>query len=86
LHRAVLRRLVPGPAAGRHDSSGEEAPAPLYQVALLPGVGAMLAGTARLLWPPAAWIRLRYGPLPPGGVLRGRMVHLARLWGPSAGR
>jgi hypothetical protein len=46
----------------------------------------MLAGTARLLWPPAAWIRLRYGPLPPGGVLRGRMVHLARLWGPSAGR
>jgi hypothetical protein len=85
-HRAVLRRLVPGPAAGRRDSGGEEAPAPLYQVALLPGVGAMLAGMARLLWPPAAWIRLRYGPLPPGGVLRGRMVHLARLWGPSAGR
>ncbi|HMA33569.1 MAG TPA: nucleotidyltransferase family protein [Chloroflexia bacterium] len=80
-HRALLRRLLP--ATLSVDLSifdpEQELRVPLEQLILLPHPLAMAAALTRLLWPPAQWIRLRYAPLPAGGVPRARLAHLARL-------
>ncbi len=52
---------------------------PWRPLLLLSGPGAVARTLGRMAWPPARWMRLRYGVRGRGAVLRARLRHLARL-------
>ncbi|HUS16651.1 MAG TPA: nucleotidyltransferase family protein [Chloroflexia bacterium] len=87
-HRRLLRCLMPPTFTEglRAPNSAAGLGIPREQLLLLPHPGAMAAALAQLLWPPAAWIRLRYAPLPAGGVFGARARHIARLRHLARGR
>ncbi len=80
-HRRLVRGCLPGYPAQRSLTADAEFElrVPWEQLVLLPGPRAVIQALLLLLWPPPAWLRLRY-PVPPAAPLwRARLRHLGRL-------
>jgi hypothetical protein len=82
-HRKLIDSLlsIPTPGTINPTLNAGDSRLPMPNFLLLPGVASMLRATARLIWPSARWLRMRYN-LPRAGrfsLIRARIRYMARL-------